>query len=63
MAVTATAKMRKTGEIAAKKRKKYDNMNIGIPESDVLRQSLNGHSPHYFFYFLLFICLENRKVI
>ena len=55
--------MGKTGEIAAKKRKKYDNMNIRIPKSNILRQSLNGHSPHYFLYFLLFICLENRKVI
>ena len=55
--------MRKTGEIAAKKRKKYDNMNIRIPKSNILRQSLNGHSPRYFLYFLFFICLENRKVI
>lgn len=63
MAVIATAKMRKTGEIAAKRRKKYDNMNTRIPESDILRQSLNGHSPHYFLYFFFSICLENRKVI
>lgn len=63
MAVMATAKMRKTGEIAAKRRKKYDNMNIRIPESNILRHSLNGHSPHYFLYFLFSICLENRKVI
>ena len=63
MAVMAAVKMGKMGETAAKRRKKYDNMNIRIPKSNILRHSLNGHSPHYFLYFLLFICLENRKVI